>query len=99
MAPPKELTEGNWGITPQRLTFEETLDLPEDYDGPWSDDLKPDPDADYNEVLNHFRKLNFENLLGYLRATTGGDPTSSKQSRHLIVLKNAAGCRRHIQID
>ena len=82
------------------MTFEETLDLPEQsYSGPWSNELKPDLEADYDEVLDHFRSLNFENLLGYARATTGGDPTPSKQSRHLILLTNAAGCRLHIQID
>ena len=26
------------------------------------------------------------------------DPTPSKQSRHLILLENAAGCRLHIQL-
>jgi hypothetical protein len=50
-------------------------------------------------VLDHFRTLNFENFLGYARATTGRDPTPSKQSRHLILLENAAGCRLHIQIS
>jgi uncharacterized protein (TIGR02996 family) len=98
-SPPNELTEGNGVIPAQRLTFAETLDLPEGYDGPWSHELKPDPDADYDEVLNHFRELNFENILGYARATSGGDPTPSRQSRHLIVLENAAGCRLHIQIS
>jgi uncharacterized protein (TIGR02996 family) len=99
-APPKELTEGNGVIPPCRLTFEETLDLPEHSSGPWSEVLNPDPDADdYDEVLDHFRMLNFDNFLGYGRATTGDDPTPSKRSRHLIVLKNAAECQLHIQIS
>jgi uncharacterized protein (TIGR02996 family) len=97
--PPKELTEGNGVMPSQRLTFEETLDLPEPYDGPWSKELKPDPKADYRAVLDHFHRLNFENILGYARATSGADPTPSKQSRHLIVLHNAAECRLHIQIS
>lgn len=97
--PPKKLTEGNGTIPPHRLTFEETLDLPSDYRGPWSSELKPDPDADYDAVLDHFRQLNFENMLGYARSTTGDDPTPSRESRHLILLKNAAGCRLHIQIS
>ncbi len=97
--PPDELTEGNEVIPSQRLTFAETLDLPEGYDGPWSEELKPDEDADYSEVLDHFRELNFENVLGYARATSGGDPTPNKQSRHLILLNNAVECRLHIQIS
>jgi uncharacterized protein (TIGR02996 family) len=95
--PPGELTEGNGVIRPRRLTFEETLDLPEAHSGPWAGELTPDPGADY-DVLDYFRALNFENLLGYGRSTTGGDPTPSKRSRHLIVLENAAGCRLHIQL-
>jgi uncharacterized protein (TIGR02996 family) len=98
-APPKELTEGNGVMPPHRLTFEETLDLPTASDGPWGGELRPDPDADYSKVLGHFRSLNFENLLGYARATSGPDPTPSKRSRHLIVLRNAAECRLHIQLD
>jgi uncharacterized protein (TIGR02996 family) len=97
--PPKKLTEGNTTIEARRLTFEETLDLPENYKSPWTKDLNPDGDANYADVLDHFRDLNFENVLGYARSTTGGDPTPSKQSRHLILLENAAGCRLHIQID
>jgi uncharacterized protein (TIGR02996 family) len=100
--PPKKLTEGNGTIPAQRLTFEETLDLPETggaRDGPWTRELMPDPDADDGVVLDHFRTLNFQNFLGYARATTGSDPTPSKQSRHLILLENAAGCRLHIQIS
>jgi uncharacterized protein (TIGR02996 family) len=100
-SPPRDLTEGNTVMAAQRLTFEETLDLPEAYGGPWSKDLTPDPDsdADYRAVLDHFRTLNFENVLGYARATSGGDPTPSRQSRHLILLENAAECRLHIQIS
>jgi uncharacterized protein (TIGR02996 family) len=98
-SPPKELTSGNGVISPHRLTFEETLDLPSEYGGPWSEELKPDPAANYDAVLDHFHWLNFYNALGYGRSTTGGDPTPSKQSRHLIILHNAAGCRLHIQIS
>jgi uncharacterized protein (TIGR02996 family) len=97
--PPKKLTEGNGAIRALRLTFEETLDLPEVYDGPWSRELKPDPDVDYQEIFDYFRDLNFENVLGYGRATSGGDPTPSKKSRHLILLENAAECKLHIQIS
>lgn len=97
--PPGELTEGNEVMPPHRLTFEETLDLPEAYDGPWSQELKPDPDTDYSGFLDHFRTLNFRNFLGYGRATSGSDPTPSKRSRHLIVLENAAGCCLHIQLS
>lgn len=102
---PKPLTEGNEEMESRRLTFEETLDLPEPYDGPWSDELKPNPQADssaqanYRVVLHRLRELNFENMLGYARATSGADPTPSKQSRHLIVLENAAECWLHIQLS
>ncbi len=102
--PPKKLTAGNGVIRAHRLTFEETLDLPEhssgpEGQGPWGRELVPDPDRDYDEVLDYFRDLNFENFLGYGRATSGGDPTPSKKSRHLIVLDNAAECKLHIQIS
>lgn len=95
--PTKELTEGNGTISARSLKFQETLDLPGTSEGPWTADLVPDPEL-YSFVFEHVRTLNFHNLLGYARATTGGDPTPSKQSRHLILLENAAGCRLHIQI-
>jgi hypothetical protein len=76
----------------------ETPDLPEKYSGPWSDELGPYNEGDHAWVFEHFRSLNFENVLGYARATSGGDPTPSKQSRHLILLENSVGCRLHIQI-
>jgi uncharacterized protein (TIGR02996 family) len=97
--PPKKLTEGNGVMPPRRLTFQETLDLPEPYLGPWSKELTPDPGADYYAVFDHMRELNFYNFLGYARATSGADPTPSKRSRHLILLENAAGCRLHIQLS
>jgi uncharacterized protein (TIGR02996 family) len=98
--PPEELTDGNTEIEPCQLTFHETLDLPEVYSGPWSRDLNPGTDAHSDfEALDYFRTLNFENMLGYGRATTGDDPTPSKESRHLIVLRNAVECMLHIQIS
>ncbi|HZY88806.1 MAG TPA: DUF1963 domain-containing protein [Gemmataceae bacterium] len=97
--PPKKLTEGNEIIPAQRLTFAETLDLPEPHKGPWSKELTPNPGADYSAVFDHIRELNFVNFLGYARGTTGPDPTPSKKSRHLVVLENAAGCRLHIQLS
>jgi hypothetical protein len=93
---PKDLSQGNDAIPTERLYFEETLDLPESsFRGPWSDELKPYRDS---EVLGHFRRLNFDNVLGYARSTTGGDPTPDRQTRHLILLENSVGCRLHIQI-
>ncbi len=98
--PPKLLTAGNGVIDPRRLTFQETLDLPENsFDGPWTEELYPQENEAEESVLEHFRQLNFENMLGYARATTGGDPTDSRHSRHLILLENEAGCRLHIQIN
>ncbi|MCE9533419.1 MAG: DUF1963 domain-containing protein [Planctomycetes bacterium] len=96
--PPKKLTDGNTIIPSCQLTFEETLDLPQagiDI-GPWGAELAGE--GLFDNYLDHVRYLNFDNILGYARATTGNDPTPSKQSRHLIVLKNAVGCRLHIQI-
>ena len=81
-----------------RLTFDETLDLPERTSGPWDGELQPNPDGDYSAVLDHFRQANFNNVLGYARSTSGGDPTPSKDDRHLILLENSADCRLHIQI-
>lgn len=99
MEPPKRLTKGNEVFPVNRLILEETLDLPESFDGPWSDEMQPAGHPDYSSVLDHFRSLNFDNILGYGRATSGADPTPDRQSRHLIVLSNAAGCRLHIQIS
>jgi hypothetical protein len=97
--PPKELTEGNGVMPPRRLTFAETLDLPEAWDGPWSKELMPRPDEDYSAVLDRVREWNFHNFLGYARATSGPDPTPSKRSRHLVVLENAAECQLFIQLS
>jgi uncharacterized protein (TIGR02996 family) len=97
--PPKKLTEGNEVMPAQRLTFAETLDLPEAYRGPWSKELVPKPGTDYSAVFDHLHHLNFYNFLGYARSTSGGDPTPSKRSRHLIVLENAAGCQLFIQLS
>ncbi len=96
--PPGVLTEGNREVSPERLTFEETLDLPECDSSPWSGELKPDEEADYSFAFDEFRDGNFENALGYGRATTGDDPTPDKKHRHLIMLTNSVGCRLHIQI-
>jgi uncharacterized protein (TIGR02996 family) len=105
-SPPQELSEGNRTMDSQQLAFEETLDVPEDYCGPWSAELKPDAAADhekfeenYQEFRDWFSHRNFKNFLGFARATTGNDPTPSKRSRHLIQLENSAGCGLNIQID
>ncbi len=99
-APPVPLTDGNHEAPAERLTFAETLDLPEWNSGPWEGELFANPDVDdYNKVFDHFRTLNFYNVLGYGRSTSGGDPTPSKQYRNLIVLKTSDGCRLHIQIS
>jgi len=97
--PPKPLTEGNGIIPPLLLTFEETLDLPEDWGGPWESELNPEENKQIGNVLDNIHEVNFDNMLGYGKSTSGGDPTPHKDSRHLILLANAAGCRLHIQID
>lgn len=96
-APPEEPTEGNEPMPAQRLTFEETLDVP-DTSGPWDADMRPDPDKDYHPALRKYRERNFENLFGYARGTGGDDPTRAKDVRHMVVLDNPADCKIHLQI-
>jgi uncharacterized protein (TIGR02996 family) len=95
--PPGKLTEGNGVIRSQRLIFEETLDLP-CTSSPWRDEMFPPKGKSDYEIYDFVRGRNFDNMLGYGRATTGDDPTPSKDSRHLILLENEPGCRMHIQI-
>ena len=98
--PPISLTDGNREMPSERLTFAETLDLPEVNSGPWEGELLVNPDVDdYDRLFDHFRSLNFYNALGYGRSTSGGDPTPSKEHRHLILLENSVDCRLHIQIS
>jgi hypothetical protein len=97
LAPPTQLTEGNTELEEFALHLIETYDLPENYDSPWSKDYPFDPD-DFEPFFNYIRDTNFENLLGYARATSGGDPTIDKEHQHLILLTNASGCRLHIQL-
>jgi uncharacterized protein (TIGR02996 family) len=94
---PAQLIGGNEVMPVVRLTFEETLDLPEPRGALWYQDLIPDPEVEY-EVLEELRTRNFRNFLGYGRSTSGGDPTPSRDWRHLIVLNNAPGCQLHIQL-
>ncbi|MCA9174186.1 MAG: DUF1963 domain-containing protein [Planctomycetales bacterium] len=96
--PHLSLTLGNEVMQARQLQFAETLDLPEPYDGPWSDLLHPADDDKYFDALNLVRERNFTNMLGYGRATSGADPTPDRDSRHLIVLDNSYECRMHIQI-
>lgn len=93
--PTERLIEGNETVDARGLSFEETLDLPEPYDGPWSDELS---NESWEEVLSGMHELNIENMLGYGRATSGCDPTPHRQSRHLILLENPVECRLHVQI-
>jgi uncharacterized protein (TIGR02996 family) len=96
--PPAALTEGNTVMPAARLTFEETLDLPDagPYGkGPWGS-VFSHGDKQSVGVVEEYRAKNFKNMLGYGRSTTGGDKTPDKMHRHLIVLSN--GCRLHIQI-
>ncbi len=97
--PPRQPEEGNRAMKQQRLVFEETLDIPTDRSGdPWKSVWQEAAGEDSQGVKNHYWGLNLRNLFGYARSTSGGDPTPSKASRHLIVLDNACGCRLHIQI-
>ena len=89
--PPQPLTDGNREGAEVLLAFEETLDLPESYGGPWSNQLQ-------GIELNELQIKNFNNMMGYGRATTGDDPTPDRDSRHLILLSNEYDCRMHIQI-
>ncbi len=93
--PPRKQTQGNQVMPSESLVFEETLDLPAQWSGPWEGELGEGEDK---ALSDHVYSLNFKNMLGYARSTSGGDPTPSKEYRHLILLKNDAGCRLHIQI-
>lgn len=95
--PPSYLTKGNQMMRTQSVKFVEMLDIP-DTTGPWQADLQPAEGED-NQGLNYeFRRRNFANMLGYGRGTSGGDPSPSKDHRHLIVLENSGECTLHLQI-
>jgi uncharacterized protein (TIGR02996 family) len=100
---PQELTQGNTTMAMSAIEFVEVMDLPygskytKPNSGPWGEEIAPVAAA-YAEVYQPLYQANMQNILGYARATSGDDPTPSKDSRHLIVLDNAAGCRLHIQI-
>ena len=93
---------GNQLLPARRLTFVETLDLPTAWSGPWAEDWGADEFDEsvlnVKEIVDGYRDRNFDNMLGYGRETSGDEPTPSKESRHLIVLDNAAECKMHIQI-
>ena len=95
---PDELIDGNLEMPAKLLEFDETLDLPNGYDGPWSEELAPYKKAYSDFYDDDLYWSNFDNLLGYARSTTGGDPTPDKQTRHLIFLRTSADCGLHIQI-
>ena len=94
---PKLLTQGNEKISSKNLFFEETFDFPESYESPWSNDFHFVNQA-CEEFLDHFRDLNFNNFLGYARATSSNDPTKNKSFQHLISLENFGEYRLHLQI-
>jgi uncharacterized protein YwqG len=100
--PSEELTEGNETSKSAVLRFEETLDLPNTSkysdSGPWAAELLSSQGEEFDRVTDQVRSDNFENVLGYARATSGGDPTPHQQSRHLIILETVYECRLHIQI-
>ena len=99
--PPEELTEGNGTSDPAVLKFHESLDLPEGgkwSDGPWGKELISSEGEEFEGVTDQIRSDNFNNMLGYGRATTGDDPTPNRESRHLVLLETVYECRVHIQI-
>lgn len=96
--PPGLLTAGNQEMDTSRLQFEETLDLPTRFDGPWSEETKLSRKKEYDDLYAGLVDRNRSNFLGYAKSTSGCDPTPSKASRHLISIKNSDGCCLHIQI-
>jgi uncharacterized protein (TIGR02996 family) len=97
---PENFTQGNRVMPPQRLTFLETLDIP-DLSSPWRDDFVTDRqrmDHYQQHVFWPIQKLNQENFLGYGKTFQEADPTPSKTSRHLLMLYNVLGMTLHIQI-
>lgn len=101
---PEEMGEANMILPPAELNFVETLDLPDcasQYsESPWRPEIAALGDlADKLEpVIDAVQGRNFDNFLGYGRATTGDDPTPSRDSRHLIMLRNAFESRFHMQL-
>tara|TARA_Y100001954_G_C15698533_1_gene546536 strand:- start:67 stop:1056 length:990 start_codon:yes stop_codon:yes gene_type:complete len=98
VAPPLLLSEGNKTMPSEKLNFEMMLDLPETYDGPWTDDYGFDTN-EHKSFFDSLRDSNFYNFLGYARSTTGGDPTKSKDDQHLFILETCYDCRIHLQIN
>jgi len=96
-AQPKDLSEANQVINEQKINLIETYDFPGTYDGPWSEEIESNF-KHLEDLFYHYRNLNFENMMGYGRSTTGGDPTESKEDQHLIILENAYESRVHVQI-
>lgn len=94
---PPHLIEGNKIKEEEELLFIETYDFPENYDSIWSSDFHFDCDK-HEKFLDYFRGLNFENMFGYTRSTSGGDPTENKSDIHLILLETSCETRLHIQI-
>lgn len=95
--PPTTPSDGNTVMEEFALVFRETYDLPESSDGPWETDYPFETD-NFEAFFDFVREKNFNNLLGYARSTTGGDPTIDKEHQHLISLENSAGCTLHLQI-
>jgi uncharacterized protein YwqG len=95
---PNELTEGNLEIPAKILNLIETIDIPErGSDSPWDEDYEAIK-IDYEDFFDYCRDLNFSNVFGYGRSTTGGDPTKSKEYQNLIILETQGESRLHIQI-
>lgn len=101
---PEELGEANLILPPAELNFVETLDLPDcasKYsESPWRPEIAAlgDLAEKLEPVIDAVQERNFHNFLGYGRATTGDDPTPSKDSRHLLILQNAFESRFHMQL-
>lgn len=103
-AAPEEPGEANVVLPPSILTLIETLDLPDCAsrysESPWRPDIEAlgDLAPKLEPVIDEVQGRNFDNFMGYGRATSGDDPTPSKDSRHLIALQNAFESRFHMQL-
>ena len=97
---PTPLTTGNEALFVQSLTFLETLDIPYPTSGPWNGEYGVSIvyDSPTYNAIRELQSANFENMLGYGRATTGDDPTPDKDHRHLIFLRSKGTEGLHIQI-
>ena len=89
------LTVGNEIMGVKRLSFRDTLVLPE-FERRWKDDLNVCDKEQYDELENTSRDEKFHSILGYSVSTTGDNPTAGPEWQHLMIIDS--GVRLHLEI-